>query len=133
LSGKSNLQADCFAYKDSEKIDVMHVQGISYWAPANIGPYSQVKAAAGQVHVAGQIGLIPHSMEFPKESNELSQCTKEIEVSLENLRQIVKAWDLSIDQHCLGLVCYTSKPSFNAVAKAAWEVFSKVTIFMTHH
>lgn len=34
---------DLFAIKsiDNVKRDTMHVQGISYWAPANIGPYSQ--------------------------------------------------------------------------------------------
>lgn len=43
LEGKANLQIDLTAIKaiDNVKRDVMHVQGISYWAPANIGPYSQ--------------------------------------------------------------------------------------------
>lgn len=55
----------------------LHVQSRSYWAPANIGPYSQaisVLAAAGNesaatrmVHIAGQIPLIPASMELPTE------------------------------------------------------------------
>lgn len=51
----------------------LHVQSQSYWAPANIGPYSQAicvpcKPGADQpckfVHVAGQIPLIPASMEI---------------------------------------------------------------------
>ena len=48
----------------------LHVQSRSYWAPANIGPYSQaisVKAEedseASLVFIAGQIPLIPASME----------------------------------------------------------------------
>lgn len=57
----------------------LHVQGRSYWAPANIGPYSQAISVrlplAGQkmdadatdagevVYVAGQIPLVPASME----------------------------------------------------------------------
>ena len=43
LSGKVRLQMDLTAIKSFENVkrDTMHVQGISYWAPANIGPYSQ--------------------------------------------------------------------------------------------
>ena len=37
----------------------LHVQGISHWAPANIGPYSQGYLAGEYLHVSGQIGLIP--------------------------------------------------------------------------
>ena len=35
---------------------VLHVQGVSHWAPANIGPYSQGVLASNQLHVSGQIG-----------------------------------------------------------------------------
>ncbi|KAK7745073.1 hypothetical protein SLS53_003308 [Cytospora paraplurivora] len=58
----------------------LHVQGRSYWAPANIGPYSQAitfpihnpldsgEGGGGGprvVHIAGQIPLVPASMELP--------------------------------------------------------------------
>ena len=52
----------------------LHVQSRSYWAPANIGPYSQAISASlfpssletksELVHVAGQIPLVPHTMEL---------------------------------------------------------------------
>ena len=49
----------------------LHVQSRSYWAPANIGSYSQAIAVplakdgngASAVYTAGQIPLVPHSME----------------------------------------------------------------------
>ena len=61
----------------------LHVQSRSYWAPANIGPYSQaitvpatslLKSGARQpessnvqlVNIAGQIPLIPATMELPR-------------------------------------------------------------------
>jgi diphthine-ammonia ligase len=57
----------------------LHVQSRSYWAPANIGPYSQAisvpfrvseNARHGDngevVHVAGQIPLVPRTMEMLK-------------------------------------------------------------------
>ena len=59
------------------KRDGLHVQSRSYWAPANIGPYSQAIAVpirgkqeegeeaeeAAAVYVAGQIPLVPVTME----------------------------------------------------------------------
>lgn len=60
--------------------DGLHVQSRSYWAPANIGPYSQAitfpasllssddysssSMASRIVHIAGQIPLVPASMGF---------------------------------------------------------------------
>lgn len=63
----------------------LHVQSRSYWAPANIGPYSQAisvpmsslsstestsvsSSSAALVHIAGQIPLIPASMDLPGSS-----------------------------------------------------------------
>jgi diphthine-ammonia ligase len=55
---------------NSRSMTGLHVQSRSYWAPANIGPYSQamsclIDANAAVVYVAGQIPLIPASMELP--------------------------------------------------------------------
>jgi diphthine-ammonia ligase len=37
------VMLDCVAYSEQKASDrqALHVQGLSYWAPANIGPYSQ--------------------------------------------------------------------------------------------
>ena len=40
LPSPIRFQLDCIAYAESER-QALHVQGLSYWAPANIGPYSQ--------------------------------------------------------------------------------------------
>lgn len=40
----------------------MHVQSVSHWAPANIGPYSQGVKIGDIIHLAGQIALVPGSM-----------------------------------------------------------------------
>ncbi|KAL4946625.1 hypothetical protein BDV06DRAFT_208538 [Aspergillus oleicola] len=49
--------------------DGLHVQSRSYWAPANIGPYSQAISVPAKeqervVYIAGQIPLEPASMEL---------------------------------------------------------------------
>ncbi|KAH8910696.1 adenine nucleotide alpha hydrolases-like protein, partial [Coniochaeta sp. PMI_546] len=63
----------------------LHVQSRSYWAPANIGPYSQAisipihslssadsssvsSSATTLVHIAGQIPLVPATMDLPSSS-----------------------------------------------------------------
>nr|XP_019008251.1 cytoplasmic protein [Kwoniella pini CBS 10737]OCF47032.1 cytoplasmic protein [Kwoniella pini CBS 10737] len=45
--------------------NALHVQGLSYWAPANIGPYSQAVMVNNRVHLAGQIPLLPPSLTLP--------------------------------------------------------------------
>jgi len=46
----------------AEAATTTHVQSISNWAPANIGPYSQAVSAHGLLLIAGQIPLLPGSM-----------------------------------------------------------------------
>ncbi|KAF4842774.1 Diphthine--ammonia ligase [Colletotrichum siamense] len=75
----------------------LHVQGRSYWAPANIGPYSQaidvplskVETAASsvrQVTIAGQIPLVPASMILPTETT--GNLEMQIVLSLQHLWRI---------------------------------------------
>lgn len=78
----------------------LHVQGRSYWAPANIGPYSQAVSARlpldapadptdgwNAVYVAGQIPLIPASMDVYTERGFTGQAT----LSLQHLWRIGRA------------------------------------------
>lgn len=39
----TRVRLDCIAFRERNSLDrqALHVQGLSYWAPANIGPYSQ--------------------------------------------------------------------------------------------
>lgn len=61
------VKFDCFAYSETDptKRTALHVQGLSYWAPANIGPYSQAVLVDEHMFVSGQIGLIPASLSLP--------------------------------------------------------------------
>ena len=40
----------------------LHVESISYWAPANIGPYSQVVRVSPRTYFSGSIGMDPSSL-----------------------------------------------------------------------
>jgi len=45
-----------------EEKKVLHVQGWSHWAPANIGPYSQAVLVGKNILISGMIGLVPGNM-----------------------------------------------------------------------
>jgi len=44
--------------------DALHVQSLSLWAPLCIGPYCQANSVGAEVMVAGQIPLVPHTMQL---------------------------------------------------------------------
>ncbi|THH12546.1 hypothetical protein EW146_g7598 [Bondarzewia mesenterica] len=67
LPSSIRMKLDCIAYAEHAPADrqALHVQGLSYWAPANIGPYSQAIIADERIFISGQIGLIPSSLSLP--------------------------------------------------------------------
>ncbi|KAI0068768.1 hypothetical protein BV25DRAFT_1986338 [Artomyces pyxidatus] len=67
LPSPCRVKLDCVAYAEQGPSDrqALHVQSVSYWAPANIGPYSQAITVGERIFISGQIGLIPSSMTLP--------------------------------------------------------------------
>ncbi|EJD53709.1 adenine nucleotide alpha hydrolases-like protein [Auricularia subglabra TFB-10046 SS5] len=74
----------------------LHVQGLSYWAPANIGPYSQAVTASsllqlpfagGQVFISGQIGLVPAALTLPAPRS----LARETALSFQHVRRVLAA------------------------------------------
>jgi diphthine-ammonia ligase len=92
----------------------LHVQSRSYWAPANIGPYSQaivtptgVSSAAlpKLIHIAGQIPLHPPTMEFPSQGDLTSEAHfgAQALLALQHLWRIAQIMHAS---HFLGAVAF---------------------------
>ncbi|KAI0081690.1 hypothetical protein K474DRAFT_1130183 [Panus rudis PR-1116 ss-1] len=68
LPPPNRVKLDVIAFAEESPRDrqALHVQGLSYWAPANIGPYSQAVMIKDQnIFISGQIGLIPSSLTLP--------------------------------------------------------------------
>jgi diphthine-ammonia ligase len=63
---------------DSEQPEIpkqaLHVQSLSHWAPASIGPYSQAVKVDCVVQVAGQIALDPSSGQLLEGAGVEAQC-----------------------------------------------------------
>ncbi|KAJ7068402.1 hypothetical protein C8F01DRAFT_1118081 [Mycena amicta] len=65
LPAPHRVMLECTAHSKSSERHALHVQSLSYWAPANIGPYSQAVLTDDRVFISGQIGLIPSNLSLP--------------------------------------------------------------------
>ncbi|XP_037785485.1 diphthine--ammonia ligase-like [Penaeus monodon] len=91
----------------------MHVQGISHWAPANIGPYSQAVKVGSVVVVAGMIGLVPGTLQVVNGGVEV-----EARLALRHVSRVISAIAPSTDIRAVVQgVCYVTKLSDIGVAR----------------
>ncbi|XP_066584188.1 uncharacterized protein [Prorops nasuta] len=116
---------EAIAYKEVEnygeikapKRHTMHVQSISHWAPANIGPYSQAIRVGDIISVAGQIPLVPGSMSI-LELNIKRQCR----LTLRHIDRIVKAMDSNTQlRDIVQGICFLTHQSYICDARKEWE------------
>ncbi|KAI9026814.1 hypothetical protein DFJ74DRAFT_519526 [Hyaloraphidium curvatum] len=110
------LSIECLAADPRAPRENMHVQSISYWAPANIGPYSQTVTIGDCTFVAGQIGLLPHTMNLPRTMEE------ELSASLSNLSAVISAVGGDLRSNTLSCICYVTKEAFADDAKRSWSL-----------
>ncbi|KAI9852173.1 MAG: hypothetical protein M1838_001636 [Thelocarpon superellum] len=120
----------------------LHVQSRSYWAPANIGPYSQailtapstekvdgVTEVASLVYVAGQIPLEPASMEVLAATR--ADPTTQAGFHLQAILALQHLWRIGrvmeVNWWVGGIAFLVGRPAGNdtqARAATAWEVWS---------
>ncbi|MED6215995.1 hypothetical protein PIB30_003643 [Stylosanthes scabra] len=83
---------------------VLHVQSISSWAPSCIGPYSQATLHDNILHMAGQLGLDPPTMNLCS-----GGASAELELALKNCEAVAKCFRCSISTSAIMFVVYCSK------------------------
>jgi len=92
------IQVDCLVYAaqstDTSVREAMHVQSISHWAPANIGPYSQATKAGDTIFVSGSIGLWPPTMSMIQ-----GGISQEAPLSLQHVERVITALNPEQRQH----------------------------------
>lgn len=76
---------------DLTKKHGLHVQSRSYWAPSNIGPYSQTVSNGQVAYLSGQIPLIPKNMELELDPS-LATC-----LSLQHLHRVKEVTGYTVD------------------------------------
>ena len=115
----------------------LHVQSRSYWAPANIGPYSQAitqplnhNTNASLVYIAGQIPLVPASMDVVQQpsseqdldSNPLDLFHTQALLSLQHLWRIGRATNVTWWSGAVAFIASSEHLQSKAiVAWKAWE------------
>ena len=116
----------------------LHVQSRSYWAPANIGPYSQAISVPLEgdedgeepalVYVSGQIPLVPASMELPPSNTGTAMKDFALQAVLarQHFERIGRV--MHVRQWICAIAFITSTSSEDAclrskVAREAWEAF----------
>jgi diphthine-ammonia ligase len=124
-----DIMIDCLAYNgDKDTKETLHVQGISYWAPANIGPYSQACRIQDFIFMAGMIGLIPHKMELFQSSNPEETFKTQLLQCITNSINVADAISQkkAIYNDTLLCICFITNVEFYFYSKAALNKFIKV-------
>ncbi|KAG8960738.1 hypothetical protein FRC03_006175 [Tulasnella sp. 419] len=127
LPSPIRVRMDCIAFVENEPNErqALHVQSVSYWAPANIGPYSQAISVGNQVFVSGQIGLIPSTMQLPHPQS----AALESALALQHVDRIVAAIKTSPGGGWPGIpqcaIVWLASTGILPIAKAAWSTYAK--------
>lgn len=141
--GVSLMVSFVLGFGSQKARDGLHVQSRSYWAPANIGPYSQAikmpllkGRASSLVYVAGQIPLVPASMEvFHQRAPEDREYIAPFDernflertcLALQHLWRIGKAMD--VGWWTGGVAFITGKDDVQMKAEIAWDVWKRIHV-----
>ncbi|XP_014285681.1 uncharacterized protein [Halyomorpha halys] len=101
----------------SNEKHTMHVQSLSHWAPANIGPYSQAIRVGDIIYVAGQIGLVPGSLVLVS-----GGIKRQCRLALRHVGRLVKAMDKDTQlRDVVQGVCYVTHADYISEARKEWE------------
>ncbi|KAI8825669.1 ATP-binding protein [Fimicolochytrium jonesii] len=127
LPPTTRLQIDLLAYTSPnphQQKSTLHVQSLSYWAPANIGPYSQLASTPSQIHLAGQIALVPHTMKFvnattPGAELSVKAFKEEARLALRHVGRVLATRGVGLEEArmCVG---YVTDVRFVDVARRVW-------------
>ncbi|XP_068195833.1 diphthine--ammonia ligase [Antennarius striatus] len=103
--------------------DALHVQSLSHWAPANIGPYSQAVRVDHLVFCAGQIALVPCTMELVK-----AGIRAQARLAFSHVKKVLEAVIGSLTiAHVIQAHCYATRYGDIPIIKAVWENMLKAT------
>ncbi|XP_042357278.1 diphthine--ammonia ligase isoform X1 [Plectropomus leopardus] len=125
LAAGQLLQMDCLLHDWTKPLEegcfhqreALHVQSLSHWAPANIGPYSQALRVDESVFCAGQIALVPCTMQLVKAGTRT-----QAHLSFSYVKKVLEAVISSLTlAHVVQAHCYTTRHQDIPIIRAAWE------------
>lgn len=114
------LLISCVAVRQPSKRLGIHIRSRSYWAPQNIGPYSQaIVQDVGKFKTAslsGQIPLLPASMDL---SDDLSN-TENTVLALQHLHRVISLINIGRFSSC---ICYITSHSNKDMIVEVWNAY----------
>ncbi|XP_068437285.1 diphthine--ammonia ligase isoform X2 [Clinocottus analis] len=119
------LQMDCLLHDWTEPLqegcfhqrEALHVQSLSHWAPANIGPYSQALRVDDSVFCAGQIALVPCVMQLVKAGTRT-----QAHLSFSYVKKVLEAVISSLTlAHVVQAHCYITRHQDIPMIRSMWE------------
>ncbi|XP_018519204.1 diphthine--ammonia ligase isoform X1 [Lates calcarifer] len=131
LPAGQRLQMDCLLHDWSEPLkegcfhqkEALHVQSLSHWAPANIGPYSQALRVDESVFCAGQIALVPCTMQLVKAGTRT-----QAHLSFNHMKKVLDAVISSLTlAHVVQAHCYTTRHQDIPIIRAVWDGMLRAT------
>lgn len=118
----SHVVLEAVAFKAGHVIEAdyrrqtMHVQGISHWSPANIGPYSQSTKIGEITYISGQIGLIPGNMTIIP-----GGIKQECKLTLRHINRVAKAMNSHGQlRDVVQGICFVTHPNYITEARRQW-------------
>lgn len=117
----NQISLSCSVLLERPKRLGVHVRSISYWAPHNIGPYSQSIVATTPTYkmatISGQIPLIPATMELAPSSDDAYNSILCIQ-HFRRVKEIVQV------RHIGAAVCFVTENKVAPVASGAWRAYT---------
>lgn len=118
------VQLSCEVLTGSRPKQGIHIRSRLYWAPHNIGPYSQsiVETHAGYqaASLSGQIPLEPATMDFSTVRDDRLGAV----LSLQHLQRVAEV--VRVPQHA-STVCFVTHARLAALASAAYKAYTGAT------
>ncbi|CAB4254810.1 similar to Saccharomyces cerevisiae YLR143W Putative protein of unknown function [Maudiozyma barnettii] len=98
----------------------LHVQGRSYWAPCNIGPYSQAIWSTNDInqvtYISGQIALNPSDMTLIDDADQEGQAVLSLK-HFDTLKQTTNS------SHQLSMICYITNCDMVGTVCNTWRLY----------
>ena len=122
-TGGARVALDAVAFHDTHPSSrrALHVQSLSYWAPANIGPYSQAVCTDHRIWIAGQIGMEPATLRVPPDE------ALQLALALQHVRRIVLAvreWSYAQSEgYVEGGLCWVASRHADALGAAVTQAW----------
>eukprot|EP00762_Andalucia_godoyi_P002831 ANDGO_04509.mRNA.1 Diphthine--ammonia ligase len=109
----SSLSLACYCSKATRQ-HTLHVQSVSLWAPACIGPYAQSVRLPSTVFCSGQIALAPITMQLQKDQS----FTQQLSDCLAHVRSVLLESQSSLDS-VFFCILYINKSVLDEIERAA--------------